>query len=900
MLVASCGEPVPVDCTPDEEQCTTETEGGFETGTVAGIAAGGAAVLALAAGGLSSDDGGSGSSSSVDGGSSNSGPVLTGTLIDSLVSGVSYQSTSNLSGITSSNGRFSYRSGDQVTFQIGDTILGTVTGGAVITPVELAGVSNTADRRVINIARLLQSLDEDQDPSNGVSINATTRAAMLGRNLSFDVPISSFSANENIVLAVAGKGLVASNDAINHLHGSLVEEGRLGSIATETAIKQLVPSFVAKTTGQSCDFAGGTVPDGGNVVAYQSESVEAGSTCSSQTRFCNNGQLSGSYTYTTCQAEEATDCQFNGNSIANGVSTTAYQTATVPFGSACTSQTRTCSNGTLSGSYTFSKCDEADPVNCFFNGTTIQHGYFVTAYLSDSVAAGSSCSSQNRTCFNGVLSGTYAHGYCAIQQALSCSFNDQPIDSGQSITAYLSNSVPFGSDCISETRSCDNGFLSGSYAFGSCTVAAAASCNFNGQTIQSGSSVTAYQAASVSYGNNCVSQNRTCNNGFLSGSYNHSSCEKTGRAEEISVGGRYHTCSRLNSGHIKCWGNNSWGQLGNGGKTNSAVPVLVEGINEAVEISAGQEHNCALMTDRTIKCWGFNGYGGLGDGNPTNSRTLPVSVLGINNAMTISAGGGFTCAVLLDGTVRCWGTNLFGQLGNGNYGGTWNEFDEGIDSSIPVEVLGLSNVISVDAGYSHACALLNNGTVKCWGRNYSGQLGDGNQGGDFYSYTPGIDTSEPIPLASLSNVRSISAGGSATCAVLNNNSGMCWGSQSGTISSSTLEGLYDVKNISAGFNHSCLLSITDAVKCWGWGGLGALGDGNSIRYTNTLVNVYGLSGVSGISVSDDLSCGILNDGTVKCWGTNDNGQLGNGTSGGDRYEYDVGIDSLIPVKVTGL
>ena len=133
----------------------------------------------------------------------------------------------------------------QVIFQIGDTILGTVTGGAIITPVELAGVSNTADRWVINFARLLQSLDEDQDPSNGVIINATTRAVMLSRNLSFDVPISFFSTKENTVLAVTGKGLVGSNDAINHLHGSLVEEGRPGSVATEKAIQQLVPSFVA-------------------------------------------------------------------------------------------------------------------------------------------------------------------------------------------------------------------------------------------------------------------------------------------------------------------------------------------------------------------------------------------------------------------------------------------------------------------------------------------------------------------------------------------------------------------------------------------------------------------------------------------------------------------------------
>ena len=133
----------------------------------------------------------------------------------------------------------------------------------------------------------------------------------------------------------------------------------------------MVPSFVAKaigeqtgSTGQSCNFAGGTIPNGGNVVAYQSETVEAASTCSSQTCFCNNGQLNGFYEYTTCQVQGAMDCQFNGNSIANGVSTTANQNATVHFGSACTSQTRTCSKGTLSGSYTFSVCNEAEPLDC--------------------------------------------------------------------------------------------------------------------------------------------------------------------------------------------------------------------------------------------------------------------------------------------------------------------------------------------------------------------------------------------------------------------------------------------------------------------------------------------------------------------------------------------------------
>ena len=134
---SSCGEPIPVDCATEEE-CTTENEGGFQTGTVAGIAAGGAAVAVLAGGGLSSDDGGSsGSGSSTtdnNGGSSNTGPILTGTLIDSAVAGVITKQTQTSPALPRSAYSFEYRSGDQVTFQIGGTVLGTVTGGAVITP----------------------------------------------------------------------------------------------------------------------------------------------------------------------------------------------------------------------------------------------------------------------------------------------------------------------------------------------------------------------------------------------------------------------------------------------------------------------------------------------------------------------------------------------------------------------------------------------------------------------------------------------------------------------------------------------------------------------------------------------------------------------------------------------
>ncbi len=485
LLVVSCGEPVPVDCTPDEEQCTTETEGGFETGPVAGIAAGGAAVVAIAAGGLGGGDGG-GSSSTSQSGASNTNqntPTQTGTLLDSAVGGVSYSTSSNLSGLTNTDGQFQYRSGDQVTFSVGDTVLGKVNGGELITPVELAGTNNTADRRVINISRLLQSLDQDGNPTNGISVSPATRSMLAQQAFKFDIPVTEFQLKVNpFIENILKRPIIPADEAINHLHGSLNSEGRPGSIGSQDDIRQLVPGFVAvtpanvpsnqpsNTTQFNCNFAGGTVPDGGSVIAYQSPNVAAGQLCSSQTRFCNNGLLSGSYAYMSCQVQEATDCQFNGNSIANGTSVTTYQSSTVPFGQSCQSEQRFCTNGVLGGTYPFQTCSEAGPTSCAFNGSDVPHGDVITAFLADSISSGSSCSSQVRSCFNGVLSGTYANTSCAVNQAQSCSFNGQIINDGQSVTAYLSNSVPFGSNCVSETRICEDGILNGSYVNSTCSV----------------------------------------------------------------------------------------------------------------------------------------------------------------------------------------------------------------------------------------------------------------------------------------------------------------------------------------------------------------------------------------------------------------------------------------------
>ncbi|HMA91119.1 MAG TPA: chromosome condensation regulator RCC1, partial [Polyangiaceae bacterium] len=182
---------------------------------------------------------------------------------------------------------------------------------------------------------------------------------------------------------------------------------------------------------------------------------------------------------------------------------------------------------------------------------------------------------------------------------------------------------------------------------------------------------------------------------------------------QIAVG-YHHTCARLTDGTVKCWGN---GGLGDGTTTQRLTPVAVTGLTGAVEIATRSAHTCALLTGGTVKCWGGNVYGQLGDGTTTTPRLTPVAATGLTGVAEISAGQGHTCARLTDGTVKCWGHNELGQLG---YGATTYV------QMTPVAVTGLTGAAEISAGYYyHTCARLTDRTVKCWGTNSTGQLGDG-------------------------------------------------------------------------------------------------------------------------------------------------------------------------------
>jgi alpha-tubulin suppressor-like RCC1 family protein/sugar lactone lactonase YvrE len=201
-------------------------------------------------------------------------------------------------------------------------------------------------------------------------------------------------------------------------------------------------------------------------------------------------------------------------------------------------------------------------------------------------------------------------------------------------------------------------------------------------------------------------------------------------AGAVSVAtGHYHACALLDDGTVRCWGDNAHGQVGDGTQTPRLVPVQVAGLTDAVAIAAGFMHTCALTAGGAVRCWGANDHGQLGDGT-TTMRLTPVAVSGLSiGAVALAAGDGdsHTCAVMGDGTPRCWGANTNGQLGDGTL----------VSRPTPVPVPGLSDGLRVTAGKTHTCALTSAGAVTCWGDDSAGQLGDGTL----------VSRTVPIPVA---------------------------------------------------------------------------------------------------------------------------------------------------------
>lgn len=427
-------------------------------------------------------------------------------------------------------------------------------------------------------------------------------------------------------------------------------------------------------------------------------------------------------------------------------------------------------------------------------------------------------------------------------------------------------------------------------------------------------------------------------------------------ATDVTTGAG-HACARLTTpaytNRPVCWGANAQGELGadlTPSPDDSTIPVDVADIAEADLLAAGNDHTCGLATgSQTPRCWGRNTDGQLGDGTNT-SRTAPAVVSGVTTATDVDAGGilagveiGQSCALLADGGVRCWGANGFGQLGNGATS----------DSNVPVTVLSdhdddhlnspppdltpataLTGATSISVGGMHACAVLTSTRVRCWGRNASGQLGDGTTGDRAYAVTVDLDADEPAPDESdpnfdpLTGVTQVAAGGRHTCALKSDDTLWCWGrndhGQLGVaggdkdvpIKAPISDAPVTIVDVTAGDAHTCArvrnaANNTFAV-CWGADGSGQLGDDVALADKTDPVSPAGLGApgggvtnielVTSISAGRDNTCATLIDTTVSCWGDNTHGQVGDGVGQGSRTRVAVlgvgGVGgNLIPAPV---
>ena len=347
-------------------------------------------------------------------------------------------------------------------------------------------------------------------------------------------------------------------------------------------------------------------------------------------------------------------------------------------------------------------------------------------------------------------------------------------------------------------------------------------------------------------------------------------------------GGRF-TMALLADGTVWTWGGNNTGKLGNNQAASDEsqdvhLPIQVHGpnnvgyLNSVIAISAGESHNTVLRSDSTVWAWGWNAYGQLGNGT-TNDSWVPVRVGTLTNVVAISGRGYHTLALKADGTVWAWGWNVYGQLG----------INSTASVLVPQQVLGLTNPATISAAYTTSLVLMSNGTVKMWGTDRKGEMGQGIPG--FHSYLP-------VSVPGISNVLSVSGDFQEPEALKTDGTIWMWGwnnlGQLGNGTTLDTNMPVQVLNLTnmifagvTGDRDNCALKADHSVWIWGRNYNGQLGNGMTDSVAHPFpqeMAAFGNAPVIAVQTPDWHSLALEADGTLWGWGSNDEGQLGNGTT----------------------
>lgn len=332
----------------------------------------------------------------------------------------------------------------------------------------------------------------------------------------------------------------------------------------------------------------------------------------------------------------------------------------------------------------------------------------------------------------------------------------------------------------------------------------------------------------------------------------------------VSAGDR-HSCALSATGKVQCWGSNTSGQLGDGSVDVQVTPVPVAGDFAFAHVAAGESYTCGVTNSGEALCWGDNDAGQLGDGT-MSMRTAPVHVSGGHSFRFVRTGRSHACGLTTRGAVVCWGSNRDGQLGDGSR----------TSRTTPIRVALPGSAAQLAAGGSHTCALLNDGSAYCWGSNTFGQIGDSTKAARL----------EPARVATSQRFVSIGSGRDHTCAVTPDYHAFCWGRNSAgqagigspsesVITPQQVETNARLATIAAGLSHTCARTEAGTAYCWGRNNYGQLGDGTTSQHSRP-VAVQGAGALAAIFAGASHTCGVNSARETYCWGYNSDGQLGSG------------------------